>query len=186
MGKLIYSMQVSADGYVNNIRGGFEWAAPDDDVLEYILERMQGVSAYVYGRRYYETMTSWADLRSVPGLKELDYRFSDLWNATPKYVYSTTLTEARTPNTTFLREFDPVFLRGLADSGEKHVTVEGTTIAAQALRAGLIDGVSIYYVPIATGGGTPFWPADVPLRLRLIDEQRFESGIVNVRYAPIY
>jgi len=179
-------MHVSADGYVNNIRGGFEWAAPDDEVLESILERMRGVSAYVYGRRYYETMTSWADLRSVPGLKDLDYRFSDVWNETPKYVYSTTLIEAHTSNTTILRDFDPTFLRGLADAGERHVTVEGTTIGAQALRAGIIDGVSIYTVPIATGGGTPFWPVGLPVTLRLIDEHRFASGIVNVRYAPVY
>lgn len=186
MGKLIYSMQVSADGYVNGPRKRFDWANPDDEVLEFIHERMRDVGAYVYGRRYYETMTSWANLRSVPGLKELDYRFSDLWNATPKYVFSTTLAEPPTPHTTLLREFDSGLLRDLAEASEKHVTVEGASIGAQCLRAGIIDGISTYVVPIATGEGTPFWPRDLPLGLRLVDERRFASGIVNLRYAPIY
>jgi dihydrofolate reductase len=186
VGKLVYSMQVSADGFINGPRTRFDWANPDDEVLTAIYERSRDVGAYVYGRRFYETTMNWAHLRTVPGLKELDYAYSDLWNATPKFVLSTTLAEPPTTNTTILREFDPVAIRALADASEKHVTLEGASVGEQALRAGIVDGVSVYVVPIATGEGTPFWPRDLPLQLRLVDERRFASGIVNLRYAPVY
>ncbi|MGC4175137.1 dihydrofolate reductase family protein [Demequina sp.] len=186
MGKLIYSMLVSADGYINSPNGSFDWADPDDDVLAYITERQRAMGAYLYGRRYYDTMRSWATLRSVPGLREVDYTFSDLWNATPKYVYSRTLTEPPTLNTNLRSAVDLDEIRALKDASEKHVTVEGTQIARACLEAGLVDGISAYVVPIATGGGTPFYPAGMPLSLTLVDEHRFTSGFVNVRYAVNY
>ena len=183
MGKLIYSMLVSADGFVNRPDRSFDWADPDDEVLAFITERQQAVGAYLYGRRYYEVMTNWADLRSVPGLSDVDYRFSDVWNATPKYVFTRSLAHPPTPNTHLRTEIDVDEIRALKESSEKHVTVEGTEIARVCLEAGLVDGISAYVVPIATGGGTPFFPAGIALNLRLTDAHSFASGIVNLRYA---
>lgn len=182
MGKLVYSMLVSADGFVNSSDGSFDWADPDDDVLEFITKRQAMVGASLYGRRYYETMANWANLRSVPDLKELDYLFSDQWNATDKYVFSRTVHHASTPNTHMRSEIDFDEIRALKSASEKHVTVEGTQIARACLEAGLVDGISAYVVPVATGGGTPFFPPSLPLRLTLVDEVRFPSGIVNLRW----
>lgn len=182
MGKLVYSMLVSADGFVNSADGTFDWADPDDDVLEFITKRQSMVSASLYGRRYYETMVGWTNLRAAPGLKELDYLFSDQWSATAKYVFSRTLESVDSPNT-FLRshiDFDEI--RALKAAGEKHITVEGTHIAHACLAEGIVDGISAYVVPIATGGGAPFFPPGLPLRLSLVDEVRFPSGIVNLRW----
>jgi dihydrofolate reductase len=175
-------MLVSADGFVNSADGSFDWADPDDDVLEFITKRQSMVSASLYGRRYYETMVSWTNLRSVPGLKELDYLFSDQWSATAKYVYSRSLEDVPSPNTYVRREIDFDEIRALKAASDKHVTVEGTEIARACLAEGLVDGISAYVVPIATGGGTPFFPPDVPLRLAPVDEVRFPSGIVNMRW----
>lgn len=182
MGKLIYSMLVSADGFVNRPDRSFDWADPDDEVLDFITQRMRAVGTYLYGRRYYETMTSWADLRSVPALSDLDYTFSDLWSATPKYVYSRTLSHVPTANTHLRAEIDADEIRALKESSEKHITVEGTEIARACLEAGLVDGISAYVVPITTGGGTPFFPVGTALNLQLVDARSFASGIVNLRY----
>jgi len=186
VGLLIYSMLVSVDGYVSRSDRSFDWADPDDETLAFITERMHGVGTYLYGRRYYETMTNWANLRTVPGLKPLDYEFSDLWNATPKWVYTKTLAAASTDKTTLIRDFNPEAIRELKASSDKHVTVEGTQIAELCFDAELIDGVSIYQVPISTGGGVPFMPADAQIDLDLKDVHRFASGIVNLRYDVRY
>lgn len=175
-------MLVSVDGYVSRSDRSFDWADPDDETLAFITERMHGVGTYLYGRRYYETMTSWANLRTVPGLKPLDYEFSDLWNATPKWVYSKTLAAPTTDKTTLIREFDANAIRELKSSSEKHVTVEGTQVAELCFAAGLVDGVSLYQVPISTGGGVSFMPTDMQVDLVLKDVHRFSSGIVNLRY----
>ena len=182
MGRLVYSMLVSADGFVNSPDGSFDWADPDDEVLDFITQRMRMVGTYLYGRRYYETMTSWANLRAVPGLSELDYAFSDQWNATTKYVFSRTLEDAPTPNTHMRAAIDVDEIAALKAASEKHITVEGTQIARACLEAGVVDGISAYVVPIATGGGTPFFPLGLPLELTLVDEVRFPSGILNLRW----
>lgn len=56
MGRLIYSMLVSLDGYVADARGRFGWATPDDEVHDHVTERVASVGTYLYGRRMYATM----------------------------------------------------------------------------------------------------------------------------------
>ena len=59
MAKLIYSMIASADGYVEDATGDYEWAAPDDEVFRFVNDLERPVGTYLYGRRMYQTMLYW-------------------------------------------------------------------------------------------------------------------------------
>ncbi len=64
MGRLVYSAIGSLDGFVEDASGGFEWAAPDDEVHAFVNEMERGIGTYLYGRGMYETMVAWETLES--------------------------------------------------------------------------------------------------------------------------
>ncbi len=64
MAKLIYLALASLDGYVEDTRGNFDWAAPDEEVHAFVNDLERPIGTYLYGRRMYETMVVW-DSRST-------------------------------------------------------------------------------------------------------------------------
>ena len=58
----------------------------------------------------------------------------------------------------------------------------GAALAAQAIRAGLVDEYHLLIAPIIAGGGKPYLPGNVALKLDLLDEHRFDNGLVHLRY----
>ena len=67
MARLIYSAIASADGYVEDAAGSFDWAAPDEELLCFVNELERPVGTYFYGRRMYHTMLYWETAHTVPG-----------------------------------------------------------------------------------------------------------------------
>jgi dihydrofolate reductase len=141
------------------------------------LERDAGT--YLYGRRMYETMAVWETLESdQPLMRE----YAEIWRAADKIVYSTTLGEVSTERTRLERRFDPEALRRLNETAVRDITVGGPTLAAAALRAGLVDELHLFAVPVVIGGGTRWLPDGLRLDLELLDERRFTSGVVHLQY----
>ena len=62
------------------------------------------------------------------------------------------------------------------------MSVGGPDLAAQAIRAGLVDDLQLFVVPILVGGGKRSLPDGVRVTLELLDEQRFRNGVVHLRY----
>ena len=58
----------------------------------------------------------------------------------------------------------------------------GPDLAAQAIRAGLVDEFHVFITPVVVGGGTRFLPGEVRINLELIDERRFDNGTVHLHY----
>ena len=96
MAKLIYSAITSLDGYVNDEKGNFDWARPDEAVLAFVNDLERPIGTYLYGRRMYETMTYWETAHTVPDQPPLMLDFTQLWQAADKVVYSTTLATVST------------------------------------------------------------------------------------------
>jgi riboflavin biosynthesis pyrimidine reductase len=67
-------------------------------------------------------------------------------------------------------------------SAERDLSVGGPDLAAQAIRAGLVDEIQLFLSPVVVGGGTRALPDDVHLDLELQDERRFGNGVVHVSY----
>jgi riboflavin biosynthesis pyrimidine reductase len=70
----------------------------------------------------------------------------------------------------------------LKDSAARDLSIGGPTLAATALRAGLVDRLEIYVTPVVVGGGTRALPDDVRLALDLVEERRFGNGMVFLCY----
>jgi len=182
MAKLIYSVITSLDGYVADEEGNFDWAAPDEEVHAFVNELERPVGTYLYGRRMYEVMVYW---ETVPALAEqppVVRDFAEIWRAADKIVYSKTLEKVSSARTRIEREFDPEAVRQMKATAGRDLTVGGPELAARALEAGLVDEVHLFLAPVVVGAGNRSLPDGVRLDLELLDERRFGSGMVHLRY----
>lgn len=183
MAKLIYSMIMSLDGYTEDTHGRFGWGAPEDEqVHTYINELASSVGTYLYGRRMYETMVYWETAHTIPDQPQFVLDWARQWQAADKVVYSRTLAEPRSARTKIEREFDPVAVRQLKADAGHDITIDGPQIAAHAIRAGLVDEFQMIVCPVIVGGGKRFFPDSVRLDLELVEDRRFGSGVVVLRY----
>ena len=89
---------------------------------------------------------------------------------------------AASARTRIEREFDPEAVRRQKASAERDLSVGGPDLAAQAIKAGLVDEIHLFVTPIIVGGGTPWLPTVSALKLELPDERRFGSGVVYPQY----
>jgi dihydrofolate reductase len=179
MAKLIYSAITSLDGYVADVNGNFDWAAPDEDVHRFVNDLERSVGTYLYGRRMYEVMVYWETVADQPPVIQ-DY--AEIWQATDKIVYSKTLETASSARTRLERAFDPEAVRQLKASAGRDIAVGGPDLAAQAIKAGLVDEYHFFLTPILVGGGNRSLPDNVRLKLELLDDRRFGNGVVHVHY----
>ncbi len=185
MGKLSYFAISSLDGYIADEHGKFDWAAPDEEVHAFVNEMERPVGTYLLGRRMYEVMSVWEDPELVAGEPAPMRDYAEIWLAADKIVYSTTLEEASTARTRIEREFDPDAVRRLKESAGSDLSIGGAELAARAFEAGLIDECRLILAPVLVGGGTRALPDGVRLDLELVDERRFESGFVHLRYLAV-
>jgi dihydrofolate reductase len=182
MAKLIYTALASLDGFIEDERGRFDWAEPDEEVHLFVNDLERRIGAYLYGRRLYEVMAIWETLPLADQPAHIrDY--AEIWRAAEKIVYSTTLRSVSTPRTRLERDFDVDAVRRLKAADQHDLAVGGAELAAHAFRAGLVDELHLLLAPVTVGGGKQSLPDDVRLRLELLDERRFENGVVHLHYA---
>jgi dihydrofolate reductase len=185
MAKLIYSAIASADGYVEDAAGTIEWAAPGDELLSFVNDLERPVGTYLYGRRMYQTMASWETAHTVPGQPTLVREFTGIWQAADKIVFSATLQSVSTARTRIERNFDPGVVRQLKSAAEHDMTVGGADLAGQAIKAGLVDQLQLFLLPVVVGGGKRALPHGARSELELEDTRRFADGAVYLRYRLI-
>jgi dihydrofolate reductase len=182
MAKLIYASNMSLDGCTEDERGAFDWAPSDDDVFAFITKLMRSAGTYLYGRRMYETLAVWETDSALAAQSDLTADYASAWQAADKVVYSSTLAAPPTANTRLERHFDPSAVLDLKAAASKDLLVGGPNLAAQALVAGLVDELALFVWPVILGGRNPALPTDTRADLELIDEHRFSSGVVHLRY----
>ena len=182
MAKLIYSAIGSLDGYVEDASGKFEWAAPDEEVHAFVNELERPIGTYLYGRRMYETMVFWETVDPDGDWPVVTREFAAIWQAPEKVVYSRALETVSSARTRIERELDPDAIERMKQSSGSDISIGGAELAGQAIAAGLVDELQLLLVPVLVGGGKRALPNDVRARLELLDERRFQSGAVFLRY----
>jgi dihydrofolate reductase len=183
MAKLIYAAIASLDGYTEDADGSFDWSAPDAEVHAFVNDLERPIGTYLYGRRMYETMVYW---ETAPTSGEVSdavvHDYAAVWQAADKVVYSTTLADASSARTQIERTFDPDAIRQRKESSERDISIGGAALAAEALRAGLVDELHLFLAPVIVGGGKSALPDGVRLQLSLLAERRFANGTAHLHY----
>ena len=182
MAKLIYVTPASLNGCIADETGDFDWAAPDEQVHAFINDIVRPIGTYLYGRKMYQTMAVWETPDVIPGRTPAILDFASIWQAADKIVYSKSLETVSTPKTRLEREFEPQAVRDLKAQLPHDISVAGPNLAAQAIRAGLVDEVHLLVVPVMLGGGKRVLPSNVGVKLDLLDERRVGNGWVYLRY----
>jgi len=182
MAKLNYVMQTSLDGYVSDESGGFSWARPDEEVHSFVNGLSRATGTYLLGRRMYEVLRYWDDPPNLPDQPQVIREYAEIWQGADKIVYSTSLEEVTAPRTLLERSFDAGEVRRLKEAVDADLSVGGPTLAAEALRAGLVDELDQIAYPVIVGGGTAWLPHGLRLDLELLDERRFANGAVHLHY----
>jgi dihydrofolate reductase len=180
--KLIYSAITSLDGYVADADGNFDWAAPDAEVHSFVNDLERPIGTYLYGRRMYDIMAFWDSDDLLIDDSPVTRDFATLWQAAEKIVFSRTLATPTTERTRVEREFDPDMVQRLKASSPTDISIGGPELAGHAIRAGLVDECRLFLHPVIRGVGNRSLPDDTRVRLELLDERRFDSGVVYLRY----
>lgn len=180
MGKLTYGMMMSLDGFVADPSGHF-----DEEAIGFINDEMRKSGTEIYGRRMYEAMVFWETYDEQKSGSDHANEFARIWKGLDKLVISSTLERATSGKTRIVRELRPKEIRRLKAGSSKDITVAGPTLAAYFIKAGLVDEYALYSIPVVIGAGNPvFKDIERPLDLELIEERRFATGMVFLRYAP--
>jgi dihydrofolate reductase len=182
MARLIYAAIASLDGYIADGNGNFDWAAPDEEVHAFVNDLERRIGTYLYGRRMYEVMRYWETAPTGDDQLPVVKDYTQIWRAADKIVYSTTLATVSSARTRLERDFDPHAIRQMKAAARRDVSVGGPELAAQAIKAGLVDELHLFLVPIVVGGGKSSLPSHVRVDLELLDEHRFGNGTVHLHY----
>ncbi|MGY1672867.1 dihydrofolate reductase family protein [Geodermatophilus sp. SYSU D00710] len=182
MAKLVYSMITSLDGYAEAAEGDLGTGAEVEEVHTFIGDLFRPVRTFLYGRRMYETMVFWETAHEEPDAPPHIVEYARDWQAAEKIVYSTTLESVSSERTRIERSFDPDAVRRLKAGSDHDLSVDGPTLAAQAIAAGLVDEYHLFITSSAVGGGKRFFPDGIRLDLDLVDQRTFASGLIYARY----
>jgi dihydrofolate reductase len=185
MGKLVYLMNVSLDGYVETLDHSLNWMPVNEEVHRWFGDRSRETDAFLYGRRLYEVMNDyWPTAESDPTATDYTIDFARVWNATPKIVFSTSLSRVD-GNSRLVRGDVADLLTRLRAEFPGELSVAGPTLAAEFIRRGLIDEYRLVVHPVILGAGLPFFPGlEAPVGLRLTETRQFKSGAMYLGYVP--
>lgn len=183
MGTLSYTMTISLDGYIEDPTGSIGFSVPDEEVHRFANQQARDTAAFLFGRGVYEVMEEfWTAPERADG-GDVVAEFAREYVATPRIVFSDSL-ESVAPGCRLVRRaeaFDEVVRLKKETDGD--LAVAGAGLAASLLD--LIDEFRPRVAPAVTGGGKPYLPLGAGLRLRLVEQRTFASGIVHLCYARI-
>ena len=183
MRRLTYAMNVSLDGHTAAPGDDLGWSTPSDELFQYWSDRVAATGTALYSRRLWEGMAAhWPTADQQPGVTPAHAEYARRWRAMPKVVFSST--ERPVDGNTRLVTGDAVaeITRLKAEEGGP-MDIGGATLAASAMRAGLIDEYVLVTHPVLVGGGTPFFTAlDTWVNLNLVETRAFPDGLLLTRY----
>lgn len=184
MPALIYSATASLDGYVADRDGKWDWSIPDEEVHTFINDLMRPIGTHLYGRNLYEVLRAWEDM-DLTNQPSYIADFKEIWRGADKIVFSRTLDSVSTARTRLERDFDPDAIRQLKTTAEHDILIGGPVLAAEAMKAGLVDEIELLLAPVVVGGGKKALPNDLYLDLELLGERRFGNGTVHLQYQVV-
>ncbi len=192
MAKLIYLITTSIDGVVADKHGNFDWAMPSPEVHMFVNDTVRNVGTSLLGRNMYEVMKVWDEIPTEgmsgpymdgPSPEMNDY--AKIWQSTKKIVYSTTLSGVSIANATVEQSFDPTAIQKAVAASDKDFDIGGPHLAAQAIKANIVDEYHQIIAPVVIGNGNHWLPQDIKINLKVIDVRQFKNGFVHLQYSKM-
>ena len=178
---MIYSMNVSLDGFIAGPRGEIDWSAPDDELHRFHNDQVRELGAHLCGRRLYEVMRYWDTADEDPSLGETETEFAQIWQQLPKVVFSTTLDRVE-GNARLATGGVADELARLKEETDRDIAVGGAGLASSLVELGLVDEYRLFVSPVVLGGGTPYFPPlERRIELKLLETRTFASRVVFLR-----
>jgi dihydrofolate reductase len=92
MRKVIYSMGVSLDGFIEGPNRELDWSTPDEELHRFWNDQARKIGTSLYGPRLYELMADyWPTADTNPSAPGHVVEFARIWRDMPRIVFSTTL-----------------------------------------------------------------------------------------------
>ncbi len=188
MGKLIYLFTTSLDGYVADKDGNFDWAAPTEERHAYINDILRSVGTILMGRNLYETMKVWDDIPTegtggaMDGPSAAMNDYAKIWRTANKIVYSASLSKVTTADTSLEPTFDTEVIKKMVLESDRDVDIGGPHLAANAIKADIIDEYHQFIVPVIIGSGSFWLPGGNHNKLELVNLKKFGDGTVHLHY----
>lgn len=181
--KLTYGMNLSLDGYVAAPGDDLSWSAPSDELFRFWSDRVGATGLALYGRRIWEGMRAhWPTAAQQPGATPAHVEFARRWMEMPKVVFSSSLRVVDGDARLVTGDAVAEIARLRAEDGGP-MDICGATLAAAAMRAGLIDEYLVVTHPVLIGGGRPFFTAlEHRVGLELVETRPFPGGVLLTRY----
>lgn len=177
MRKLILSMMVSVDGFIEGQNRDLSWHVWDDELERHMTQFLTTVDTIIFGRVAYELMISyWPNATDS---------IAPQMNTLPKLILSNSLQEP-VWNSQVLKGDIAGEISRLKCQDCKNIVIFGGAIAAQTLmELGLIDEYHLTVNPVVLRSGTPlFKPGGQKLNLKLVNTVAFICGNVKLYYQP--
>jgi dihydrofolate reductase len=182
MAELVYSMLMSADGYLNDADGKYDFAMPSDEVFAETLVLARETALDIMGRRMYDEMAIWDEWTEHEQVDLRDY--ARAWVDGDKIVVSRTITEPRTARTRVVDALSVEDVERLKTEYDGIIAISGPTLAAPFIRAGLVDEFRLWAAPVLVGGGTRVLPEGARIGLELQESKAYADGMTYARYRP--
>lgn len=184
MRKVILSMMVSLDGFIEGPNRDLDWPIVDKEIDRYADELLDTVDAILLGRVTYQLFVDF-----WPSATTEEEIITDKMNEIPKIVFSRTLDKApwgKWNNARVVKENIAEEIAKLKQQpGKDMVIFGGANLAQTFMQHGLIDEYRLLVNPIVLGGGTPlFKSGSNRINLKLLKTQAFNSGVVGLYYQP--
>jgi dihydrofolate reductase len=192
MGRLIFGMMQSLDGYIAGRSGGpqpdgvlssqaaAELPPPGPILHRHFNDLVRGSDGLLYGRRMYEVMRYWD--QDQPDWDEIEHDFAQAWRSKPKWVASRSLTSVG-PNAALVQGDLIDFAANLKCERDGDVDVAGAELANVLSAAGLVDEYRLYFRPYVLGAGKPYFAGPLP-PLRQIKLDAIGEDAVRLTYVP--
>jgi dihydrofolate reductase len=188
MRKIISFMHISLDGFVAGPKGEMNWIKVDEEIFNYVGERVSKGDTALYGRVTYQMMESyWPTAADKPTASKHDIEHSKWYKKVHKIVLSKTLKDASLTNTKIISDNLSERINEIKQQEGEDILLFGSPTATHSLiQLNLIDGYWLFVNPIVLGQGIPLFK-DVPEmnRLKLIETKTFSSGVIALYYEKI-
>lgn len=191
MRKIIVSEFISLDGVMQApggadedteggfTHGGWTWPFWHDDIGELFSRSLSQADAFLLGRK------TWQIHGGAFEPMDVGDPFGDIMKAMPKYVVSTTLTDASAwRNSTLISSNVVDAVRALKEQPGKNILIDGSSVLVQTLaQHDLVDEYHLLVYPLVLGSGKKLFPDGVRIGLKLVETKPIPSGVVLLHYA---